>query len=1518
MKDLRLLPLNRLTRLSAFCITALLLITPFARAGLSLEMNVIRFHQYGYYFSPNLTTNNTAPNVTFGDYFIASFGYPTNGSSALYRFDTNGFSQVTGGSYGFGDFDGMIHELTNAPWSIYVTNSVTTNVYRFAVTANIGSNDLPYVNITFPTDGALNVTNQPTFTWQGPTNYNNLIVYTGSRSATLPVTQTSLLSPSVLYQGFNSVTPHYDSNSTTAVVASVPTNNAAQAIASWVSTAHLQDYSSSQFTVGAVDASGTEHALVARYAWDGTNLDGTAAGVDTSGNAYDMNFSGNVGSQGGVNSTTTAAAGPRAIQFHDGDANSAGYVGWDPTPAPLLHALAGSFTISCWIKTTQNDIGWDDAPAYYGAGIVSADNGGLANDSVPLALTGSRIGFNTGGSDEDVTLNSVTPVNDGIYHHIVVTRNQATGQKIIYIDGILDSFSSGITNLLEDPQLLTIGALSDASDPDANSTGYYNGYDGLLDDLQIYSGVLSSNEVAQLFANPGATAPDSNGGHQNVAQYEFENGTDTFQLGLDSSPHGNNLNSYSYWGQVHTNNSTAKAGTNAVEFFGTSSINANDQVLTNLNSVLAGSFSFSVWVKTTASIGNDTDNAYFGASIFWAYNDLGNTNDTIPLAITGDKAAFTTRGGDSGISDTLHSTTSVNDGNYHLITVTRNQFTGEKKIYVDGNFEGSEIGTTNPLNGNDYSLSIGGSVSSSYTGLLDDLQIYSGVLSGSDVAYLYTHPGSLVPDTTDQDFNEALNTIGLSWTTTGDANWFVESTHSHDNVSAAQSGIVTNSQTSTLQTTVTGPGTISFWWQNPTFDNLDLEFDIDGNYEDDLGSGNTDWVQFGPSPIPPGQHVLTWTVFANGDNNPADAAYLDEVTFIPNASVPLPVITVQPLDQTNYPGYTAALLVDSTNVPAPTWQWFQIGSGSILGATNKYYAPTNSGTPSVAGSYFAVATTVSGSTTSRTAIVTFTSAAAPPNWDRAFKAQLNNYNFQSATTNYGIACLLSSGGDVIYTANSFSGTNTFASSTLISGSNRFAAGLFKHYTNGAAIWGRAITNNGSGNSYPQCLAPAPGEGIYMSGVFLGTNGVDNLVLQETAGGSLYIVRFDAGGNALWARTFGGTNSQFQSYHQLVADPAGNVTISALGNNLVNFGATNLVLDGQGGILVQYDASGNIRWIQKPSGWVQYMTYDSGRIYVAFDGKTVNYIGGLTNISDRKWAVAALDATNGQALWVSGIGSLTNEGSPSGQSFDTPVIAVSGTNLFFAGTGWGSNVAFGPYSVSWPEAGGQYFARYDTSGNAQLAVPFGGTRVAPWVAKADASGNVFVAADFDGYASFGNKTIGAPHYDDIQNGLYYSQMFLAKFDRTGSNVWVRQGQSPVSYVNVRDLALAPDGIWADGFVNQYAYFGTNYVTGTTSCIGSPFCSIQLYVGGYLAKITESVTLPAPITLLHPQTFGTNFQFQFQSQSGFTHAVQYRTNLVTGAGWQTYSNVPGDGALKTIPIPISIFNGSRQGFIRISTQ
>ena len=136
------------------------------------------------------------------------------------------------------------------------------------------------------------------------------------------------------------------------------------------------------------------------------------------------------------------------------------------------------------------------------------------------------------------------------------------------------------------------------------------------------------------------------------------------------------------------------------------------------------------------------------------------------------------------------------------------------------------------------------------------------------------------------------------------------------------------------------------------------------------------------------------------------------------------------------------------------------------------------------------------------------------------------------------------------------------------------------------------------------------------------------------------------------------------------------------------------------------------------------------------------------------------------------------------------------------------------------------------------------------------------------------------------------------------------------VNLRGLALASDGIWACGVCKSPTAFGTNTVYSSITCIGSPFCTLTYHYSGVLAKITDGAAGPLPVTLLNPQNSGVAFQFQFLSQAGFNHSILYRTNLAVG-NWQTNSTIAGDGTLKTISLPLSVFSPSKQGFIRVST-
>jgi alpha-tubulin suppressor-like RCC1 family protein len=170
------------------------------------------------------------------------------------------------------------------------------------------------------------------------------------------------------------------------------------------------------------------------------------------------------------------------------------------------------------------------------------------------------------------------------------------------------------------------------------------------------------------------------------------------------------------------------------------------------------------------------------------------------------------------------------------------------------------------------------------------------------------------------DFAEAVNAPELTWTTGGNKPWFVQTTTTHDGVAALRSGAITANQQSTVQTTVSGPGTISFWWNVSCEATNDfVRFQIDG-IEQARIFGNPGW-QRRTFYLSETNAVLTWTYSKNATiNSGTDAAWLDEVIYTPGITPALVVSSPANIVTRLFSNATFQVVAGGT--PPLHYQWF--------------------------------------------------------------------------------------------------------------------------------------------------------------------------------------------------------------------------------------------------------------------------------------------------------------------------------------------------------------------------------------------------------------------------------------------------------------------------------------------------------------------------------------------------------------------------------------------------------------------
>ena len=235
----------------------------------------------------------------------------------------------------------------------------------------------------------------------------------------------------------------------------------------------------------------------------------------------------------------------------------------------------------------------------------------------------------------------------------------------------------------------------------------------------------------------------------------------------------------------------------------------------------------------------------------------------------------------------------------------------------------------------------------------------TGTLTIAGQSFTVTQEGIVIVS-----LQEALDDNNLTWEMGGDAGWYGQNAFTYYGGTAAQSGAISDGQTSGIQAAVTGPGTLSFYWKGSSEYSDRLKFYIDDAEQGGI-SGNADWQQ-NTYIITHGSHVIRWKYGKDSSSsNGSDAGWLDKVEYKSSASC---AYSLNPTGNTvDVFGGTRNVSVNADSecvwTAASDADWIKIisnssgsGKGTVVytvGSNNSTISRT--GTLTVAGQSFTVA-----------------------------------------------------------------------------------------------------------------------------------------------------------------------------------------------------------------------------------------------------------------------------------------------------------------------------------------------------------------------------------------------------------------------------------------------------------------------------------------------------------------------------------------------------------------------------------
>ncbi len=366
--------------------------------------------------------------------------------------------------------------------------------------------------------------------------------------------------------------------------------------------------------------------------------------------------------------------------------------------------------------------------------------------------------------------------------------------------------------------------------------------------------------------------------------------------------------------------------------------------------------------------------------------------------------------------------------------------------------------------------------------------------------------------------------------------------------------------------------------------------------------------------------------------------------------------------------------------------------------------------------------------------------------------------------------------------------------------------LYQNANAQAPNWLWATMAGGGGIDIGSSIAVDSNGNSYVTGGFSSASiGFGTDTLSSAGNTDIFVVKYDASGNEVWAKSAGGTNADVGE--SIAVDGSGNsyVTGSFMSAS-ITFGTTTLTNTSSGTMdifIVKYDAAGNVLWAVKAGG-----TGADAGTGIAVDGNGSSYVTGNFTSSTLAFGTTTLTNAGANDIFIAKYNSsgVIQWSESAGGNYDDMCnsIAVDGIgNSYITGGSGSTSISFGSITLNITGVYDFIIAKYNGSGSAQWARNAGvadGKDV-----TLDGSGNCYVTGSFStATIAFGTSTL-------TNAGSFTGDLFVVKYNAAGTVQWAT---STGGYIQEYGYGIAVDGN------------GNSYITGSFSSPSVVFGSTTL--------------------------------------------------------------------------------------------